>query len=1158
MVSSKALQILGVETEQPRARPVSVNGQRLDVSASAVVSVQLQGLPPVQHRVTAVDGIRPEFVMGMDLIGRLARRFSIDLSGSSICINGVSIPFKTEETSTTMRRLVPAAAVVARVSETVTIPARSLAVIKLRVASEGEQGLFEPAQKFIDRTGILPSRILTISSDDGTIAVRVCNPGTDSVVLYDNQTAGTFDAAELADDDDDDNEQAMSDSADFNISEELESEQRRLLQELLRKHESAFSTHEFDLGTTQLLQHEIHLEDGSRPVRQKQRNIPLGIRRQVDKKISEMRRHGIIEPSTSPWASNLIVVRKRNNEIRLCTDWRSLNAFTVKDAYPLPSISQALNSLAGSSWFSTLDLRQGFHQVEVRPEDREKTAFYSTQGLMQFRKLGFGMCNAPATFQRLMELILGGLSWTEALTYLDDVIVFNSSFEQHMSSLTEVLQRLQQAGLKLNKAKSYFCYRRVNYLGHIISKDGISPSDEKIRAIQNLQRPVCSDDVRRLVGLLSFYRRFVPRFADVARPLHNVAQKGKQFTWTEECEKAFDRLKETLAAAPVLRLPDFNCGFQLSCDSSAVAIAGVLSQRHEGIECPIAFASRVLTKAERNYSTTHRELLAIVWSVRHFRPYLASASDIQIFTDHKPLKGLLNSKDPEGRLARWLSTLQELKFTLHYRPGKENVVPDVLSRAAATRVEPLWTTSELRTWQSEDPVLAATCSLLNGEEHRSFGRLARRVRALTDSKVELSDHGVLIHGNVPVLPPLQQRELLRLAHDNPCSGHLGAERTLERVSNRGWWLNMAEDVSNWVGSCVVCQSRKQPREHQRAPLQSNRIPREPWEVLQVDIKGPLPMTEAGNRYIICFIDVLTKWVEAVPSTNIEAATVAQMFLSNVVLRHGTPQIVHSDQGRQFESQLFSELCRLLGLEKTRTTPFHPSGNPVVERFNRTLGDMLASYCMDCQRDWDQYLAYVIWAYNSSVHCSTKMSPFRALRGYSPRQPLELVLPSACSSENLPDSLQHVRRGFELLHQRLTKAQRARNRYYNRRTNYQPFRSGELVMIDIKAIKPGQSKSLRRRWTGPYRVLRRLGPVTYAISKVIRGKPSVVHHDRLKRFVKRRGGDGEVSALPRRARGERSTERVEDARDTWRQMFDEDDVRLRRSRRIRKRPDFYVP
>ena len=428
-----------------------------------------------------------------------------------------------------------------------------------------------------------------------------------------------------------------------------------------------------------------------------------------------------------------------------------------------------------------------------------------------------------------------------------------------------------------------------------------------------------------------------------------------------------------------------------------------------------------------------------------------------------------------------------------------------------------------------------------------------------DSEVQLSQDGVLIHSGLPVLPRLQQQQLLKLAHDSPCGGHLGAERTLQRVRDRGWWLNMEEDVSNWVSSCVVCQSRKHPRSHQRAPLQNNKIPRNPWEVLQVDIKGPLPATEAGNRYIICFTDVLSKWVEAVPSTNIETATVAKALLSSVVLRHGTPQIVHSDQGRQFESELFAQLCRLLGLEKTRTSPYHPSGNPVVERFNRTLGDMLSSYCMDRQRDWDQFLVYVIWAYNSSVHCSTKMSPFQALRGHPPRQPLELVLPSANDCTNRPDPLQHVRKGFELLHQRLRKAQRTRNRYYNRRTNYQPFRPGQLVMIDIKAIKPGQSKALRRRWAGPYRILKRLGPVTYAISKKSRGgKPSVVHHDRMKKFVERQceaDGDG---ALRSRTTARKEKVGEIDARDTWKQLLDEGDPRLRRSRRARRRPDFYVP
>ncbi|PAA84541.1 hypothetical protein BOX15_Mlig014170g1 [Macrostomum lignano] len=1158
LVSAALLRVLGVDAQlhPPISTPVGIDGRRLESPASATIAIQLEGLPSVEHQVMVVAGIQPECVLGMDAIGKMCSSFSVNLPASSVQLGSTRISILPDRSSSQACRVVPTA-VIARVASTVSIPARSRVIIPVKVPSSVEQGLFEPSSDFIDKTGLLPNRALVVSSVDGNLPVGVCNVSADPVVLYQNQAIGNFDAAEVNGADGEPGEE----EAGFNINPELSESQRERIESLLCQAEQAFARHEFDLGTTHLLQHEINLEPGSRPIKHRQRTVPLNYRQQVDEKISEMRRHGIIEPSCSPWASNLLVVRKKNNEIRICTDWRALNSCTVKDAYPLPPLSAALDALTGSSWFSTLDLRQGFLQVELREQDREKTAFYTTQGLMQYRKLGFGLCNAPATFQRLMDLTMAGLNWTEVLTYMDDLILFSQTFEKHAETLEQVLGRLQSAGLKLNKRKSYFCFQEVEYLGHKISAEGIRPTQDKVSAIQSIPIPECAEDVRRLVGMLGFYRRFVPHFASIANPLHQATQKSRQFQWTTQCDDALRKLKSALSTPPVLKLPDFSKGFRLCCDSSGVAIAGVLSQLHEDAECPVAYASRVLNKAERNYSTTHRELLAVVWAMKHFRNYLASAGEILVFTDHKPLQGLLNTKEPEGRLARWITFLQEINFKLLFRPGRENVVADALSRAAATRLHPAWSDNDIRVAQADDPVLAAARQVLLGQRPRRGKAADDAEHLVRTEKLDLGEDGVLKKSGQPVIPRQLRQDLLQLLHDDPASGHLGTERTLARVVSRAWWPGLKDDVQHWVSSCEVCQRRKVPHQHQRAPLQNNTVPSAPWEMVQVDIKGPLPETEAGLRYIICFTDVFSKWVEATAVSNIEARTVADALLRSVVLRHGAPEVIHSDQGRQFESDIFQELCRLLDIRKTRTTPFHPSGNPAVERFNRTLGDMLAAYCMEQQNKWADFLPYVIWAYNSSAHCTTKRSPYAVLHGCDPRIPAELSLPAGGERRLVTDTLADARTGLQLVRQRLQSTQRSRKQQYDKRQHFTPIQVGQLVMLSNPAVLKGQSKALRRRWLGPYRVLERLGPVTYRISKPAgRRRSTVVHHDRLKLFVRRRPqpASWQSAPTPPAAEAGRPPSPAVDPRLTWTDLLDEPTaVGPRRSARTRRPPDFYA-
>jgi len=361
-------------------------------------------------------------------------------------------------------------------------------------------------------------------------------------------------------------------------------------------------------------------------------------------------------------------------------DYRKINSVTHKDAYPIPRVDDTLDTLSGSTWFSTIDLKSGYWQVEMAPQDREKTAFCTQEGLFEFNVMPFGLCNAPATFQRLMDCVLAGLQWSSCLVYIDDVIIIGRSFEEHLHHLQQVLDRLKLAGLKIQPSKCHFLQHKVNFLGHVVSNEGVLPDLSKTSKVKEWPTPTSVQEVQRFLGLANYYRRFVRNFASIAKPLHQATEKGKHFKWTDECEQAFLQLKGCLTSAPVLAMPDWTKPFILDTDASDTGIGAVLSQcQSDGSEHVIAYASRLLTKPERNYCVTRKELLAVVTFLHHFRHYLLS-KPFMVRTDHGALTWLQNFRSPEGQLARWLEKLQEYQFTIIHRPGRKHNNADALSR----------------------------------------------------------------------------------------------------------------------------------------------------------------------------------------------------------------------------------------------------------------------------------------------------------------------------------------------------------------------------------------------------------------------------------------------------------------------------------------------
>ena len=459
----------------------------------------------------------------------------------------------------------------------------------------------------------------------------------------------------------------------------LEPEQREELWRVLWEFKDIFALTEEEVGLTHLGQHEIDTGD-ARPVKTRPRRLPLAHQTAADSAIDEMLSAGIIEPSDSPWASGVVMVnKKKSSKMRFCVDYRPLNSVTKKDSYPLPRIDECLDLVSGSSWFSSLDLRSGYWQVPLSPEARPKTAFCTGRGLWQFRVLSFGLCNAPATFERLMERVLADVPRQECLVYLDDILVHGSSFQAALGALRRVLQRIAAAGLKLHPDKCCFLRRELEFLGHRVGGEGISTLEEKVRAVKDWPTPTNLRELKSFIGLASYYRRFVRGFSCIAAPLFRLQQKDCDFAWTPECELAFSSLKKALTESPILTPPDLSLPFVLDTDASDVGMGAVLSQVGRGGEKVVAYFSKTFNKAERRYCVTRRELLAIVRAISHFRYYLCGLS-FTVRTDHAALQWLMSFKEPEGQIARWLEGLAPYVFTVEHRAGVRHTNADALSR----------------------------------------------------------------------------------------------------------------------------------------------------------------------------------------------------------------------------------------------------------------------------------------------------------------------------------------------------------------------------------------------------------------------------------------------------------------------------------------------
>ncbi|UYV62133.1 K02A2.6-like, partial [Cordylochernes scorpioides] len=875
---------------------------------------------------------------------------------------------------------------------------------------------------------------------------------------------------------------------------DLTEDEARMARAFIKKNQDAFSTGNGKLGRTDLVQHKIYTGN-ARPVRQPPRRVPMAKRDEVVGLLHKLKQDGVIEESNSPWSSPVVLVTKKDGSTRFCVDYRKLNEVTKKDSYPLPRIDDTLTTLAGSSWFSTLDLKSGYWQVGVHPADREKTAFSTGNGLYQFTVMPFGLCNAPATFERLMELVLRGLTWKTCLVYLDDVMVMGRTFGEHLENLQEIFNRFKAANLGLNPRKCQLFQKKVEFLGHTVSAKGIQTSESKILAIRDWPKPKDKHELRSFLGLCTYYRRFVEGFADIAAPLHRLTEAKSTFHWNQDCESAFVTLKGGLCSSPVLVYPQPGMRFVLDTDASNSGIGAVLSQVQDGEERVIEYYSKILTKPERNYCATRRELLAIVRSVEHFHR-------------HRPGKRHHNADALSRRPCGSCKHCEKI----------DKNESEATSRGTTVVPSDEWTPASCRVSQQQDLNIGPILELKeNGNLRPSWEIMSDKSPALKALWAQWDslrvENGLLkrvwesADGRSTkmqlVVPEVKIPGVLREVHSGASGSHFGVTKTLRKVRERFYWVYCREDVENWCRRCTTCAASKGPQTRSRGKMREYNVGA-PFERIAIDVAGPFPVTEDGNKYLLVAMDYFTKWPEVYAIPNQEAATVARVLVDNLICRFGVPLELHSDQGRNFESEIFRELCQVLGIWKTRTTPLHPQSDGMVERFNKTMVEHLSKVVEQNQRDWDRRLPLFLMAYRAAINETTGQTPAKVMFGRELRLPCDLEFGTPGGPPVEVTSYVGELRGVlsethKLVREKIQLASHRMKTHYDIKANHEGFKENDLVWMFNPKRKRGLSPKLTPMWEGPYKVVKRINDLVYRIQRSSKAKPRVVHLSRLALF-----------------------------------------------------------
>ncbi|GJV28714.1 reverse transcriptase domain-containing protein [Tanacetum coccineum] len=900
------------------------------------------------------------------------------------------------------------------------------------------------------------------------------------------------------------------------IAKELDVEEKSALIKVLKSHKRALAWKLSDIQgiNPEFCTHKILMEEDYAPAVQHQRRVNPKIHDVIKKEVEKLLEAGLIYPiSDSPWVSPIhcvpkkggmtVVVNEENELIptrlvtgwRVCIDYRKLNEATRKDHFPLPFMDQMLERLAGNEYYCFLDGFSGYFQIPIDPRDQEKTTFTCPYGTFAYRRMPFGLCNAPGTFQRCMLAIFHDMVEKTMEVFMDDFSVFGNSFQNCLSRLDHMLQRCEDTNLSLNWEKSHFMVKEGIVLGHKISKKGIEVDKAKIDVIAKLPHPTTVKGIRSFLGHAGFYRRFIQDFSKISRPMTHLLEKNTPFIFSDDCIRAFQTLKDRLTEAPILIAPNWDLPFELMCDASDFAIGAVLGQRHEKHFRPIHYASKTLIEAQTNYTTTEKELLAIVYAFEKFRSYLIMNKSI-VHTDHSALKYLFAKKDAKARLLRWVLLLQEFDFKVIDTKGAENLAADHLSRLE----NPYENVNDPKEINESFPLETLNMVTFRGDSRTPwFADFAnyhagnfvvkgmstqQKNKFFKDVKHYFWDDPFLfkicadqvirrcVHGN-------EALEILSACHNGPTGGHHGANLTAKKIFDSGFfWPTIYKDAHEFVKNCDSCQRQGKTSQRDEMPQNSIQVC-EIFDMWGIDFMGPFPSSR-GNKYILVAVDYLSKWVEAKALPTNDARVVCK-FLKSLFARFGAPRAIISDRGTHFCNDQFAKVMQKYGVTHRLSTAYHPQTSGQVEVSNRGLKRILERTIGENRASWSDKLDDALWAFRTAYKTPIGCTPYKLVYGKACHLPIELEHKAywALKQANFDPIITGDHRKVQLNELNELRDHAYENsliykaktkRLHDSKIKNRVFNIGDRVLLFNSRLKIFSGK-LKSRWNGPFTITR---------------------------------------------------------------------------------------
>ena len=743
-------------------------------------------------------------------------------------------------------------------------------------------------------------------------------------------------------------------------------------QQIIDQHKSAFE------GTGLLKNFELHLhiDKNITPIQQPIRRVPFHTKEKLSAEIKRLLSQDIIEKVDGPttWLNPIVIVPKATGNIRMCVDMRQANLAVKRERHVIPKMEDILTELHGASVFSKIDLREGYHQIMLAEESRHITTFATNDGLFRFKRLIYGISSAFESFQKQIELVIQGCKSAKNIS--DDILIWGKTQEEHDENLKQVLNRISNSGLKINLSKCIFSVDNITFGGHKLSSQGISPDPVKVSAIQDIKQPTSVSELRSFLGTINFCSKFIPGYSTITQPLRKLTKKGVLFTWDAEQQQAFLNLKEQLTKPNVMTFYNPTANTKIFVDASPVGLGAILTQQQEnGDYHPIAYGSRSLTETEQRYSQTEREALAVVWSCEHFHYYIYDRF-VQIVTDHKPLERLLSEKSkPTPRIQRWMLRLQAYLYEITYEPGSrnpadclsrnpsstlphENIADHYINYIVESQTPYSITVDQIKECSSKDPTIKTIIQYVksNNWQTKLQPYYGLRFQLTVHDDILLKDHQI-------VVPTALRSTVLEIAHRQ----HLGITKTKSLLHTKVWWPGLHTDVERAVQHCHACQVVT-PEKHQYQPLQPTPTPSKNFEFVAIDIKGPLP---SGDN-IIVLIDYKSKYPVVTITKSITSENIIK-YLDQIFSTYGYPSTLLSDNGPQFVSQTFENYLKARNINHRRSSPYWPSANGEVERFNRTITKTIQCAVAE-HKDWKQELHNFMLAYRTSPHPATGIPP----------------------------------------------------------------------------------------------------------------------------------------------------------------------------------------